>query len=620
MGLRVSRWLPWTLALLLLGGCCYPVREQVDRAVCDLAAHPLDLQPDFAADRPPATMPPAQDTQAPGPPATTPSAGLPASSPIDAGVRPAAAQEPAEREPTPPRPRISFAELLKIPADLPGARAPDLPVLPRSSRENNKPREEAIRRLYPPLPPLGRDPQPVPGPDGHPLSLSDLQALALTNSPLIHQAAAQAKAAEGAAIQAGAYPNPNFGYQSDTAGTSATAGFQGIFLEQLIKTAGKLKLAEAAATMDLLNARLSLRKAQADLATQVRSGYFAVLVAQENMRVSRALVTIADQVYAIQLAQLRVGVAANYEPMQLQVLSMQARAALVLARYRYVSAWKQLAAALGLPALPPTELAGRVDMDIPVFRYDDVLTRTLSNHTDVLTALNGIMKARYNLRLAQVTPIPDVMLHLAIEKDFSMPPFAITHSIQLGVPVPLWDQNRGNIIQAQANLYSAMDDPHRVRDDLTTRLADAFERYADNLVLVDYYRLRILPDQIRVYRAVLERHQDEPDRVSFGDIVTAQQTLATAITTYVSTLGALWQAVADVGGLLQTNDLFQMGPEALPRQCVSSAPELDQLLPLPCAHPCSPLPDPTLKGADGHWPAAQGTAVTPQMPPAENGN
>jgi cobalt-zinc-cadmium efflux system outer membrane protein len=600
---------------LLFGGCCYPVREEADGLVCELAAHPLDLQPGFAADRPPATMPPAEDVHSPAYPGKL-LAGLPASGQIDASVS-QAGREPAELEPGRPGPGTSFLERLKIPAELPGASAPAIPVLPRVNLKDNRPREEAIRRLYPPLPQIGLDLQPAPGPNGSPLTPSDLQALALTNSPLIRQAAALERAAEGAAIQSGAYPNPNFGYQADTVGTGATAGFQGFFIEQLIKTAGKLKLAEAAATMDLLNARLSLRKAQADLATQVRSGYFAVLVAQENVRASRALVTLADQVYGIQIDQLKVGEAASYEPMQLSVLAMQARGALAVARNRYISAWIQLAATLGLPALPPTELAGRVDMQLPVFQFKPVLARVLSSHTDTLTAQNSILKARFNLHLAQVTPIPDVMLHLAVQKDYSMPPFETTYSIQLGVPVPLWDQNKGNIRQAQSNLLNAIDEPHRVRDDLTTRLTDAFERYSNNLILVQYYRERILPDQVRAYLSVLQRHQLEPDKVSFGDIVTAQQTLATAITTYVTTLGALWQAVTDVGGLLQTNDLFQMGPEALPRQCVAPVPELDQLPPLPCSHPCSALPDPGLKGADGRWPAPLPTSATPEMPPAD---
>src|SRR5262249_50085548 len=157
---------------------------------------------------------------------------------------------------------------------------------------------------------------------------------------------------------------------------------------------------------DLDNARLAYRKAEADLATSVRTGYFAALVAQEGIRANRALVKLTDTVFEVMVRQLRGGEVATYEPMQLGGFAAQARAARIASRNAYTLAWKQLAASLGLPALPPTQLAGRVDMPVPLYHYDQVLARVLAGHTDVLTATNGIDKVRYNLRTAQVTPIP----------------------------------------------------------------------------------------------------------------------------------------------------------------------------------------------------------------------
>src|SRR5262249_8621849 len=155
-----------------------------------------------------------------------------------------------------------------------------------------------------------------------------------------------------------------------------------------------------------------------------------------------------------------------------------------------------------------------------------------------------------------------------------------------------------NIRQAQGQLVRAEEEAHRARDDLSSRLAEAFQRYRDNRVLVEYYRNSILPDQVRTYEGVFRRYNTESrtgktaNPPTFGDVVTAQQTLAAAVTTYVTTLGALWTAVVDVANLLQTGDLFQLAPP----ECVAPVPDLAQLPPLPCCHPCSPLPDPALKG------------------------
>jgi hypothetical protein len=46
--------------------------------------------------------------------------------------------------------------------------------------------------------------------------------------------------------------------------------------------------------------------------------------------------------------------------------------------------------------------------------------------------------------------------------------------------------------------------------------------------------------------------------VGFNDVVTAQQTLATIVAFYMQALGDQWQAVVDLAGLLQADDLFGM--------------------------------------------------------------
>jgi cobalt-zinc-cadmium efflux system outer membrane protein len=457
------------------------------------------------------------------------------------------------------------------------------------------------------MPELGADPRPQPGPQGKPLTLADLQNLAMSNSPLIRQAASDVEGAKGAAIQVGAYPNPNFGYQADTAGTSATAGFQGFFLEQTIRTGGKLKLAQAAAAMDLLNSQLALRRAQFDLVTAVRNAYYGVLVAEENIQVAHALAVITDAAYEVFVDQFRLGgLPAAYEPLQLRAQAFQARGALVQARNRYLAGWKQLAATLGLPAMPPTQLAGRADMPLPRFRYDEALARVLGTHTDVLTAQNTLQRSRYNLRLAQVTPVPDVNLHLAVEKDFSMPPFLTTYSIQLGGPLPIWDRNKGNIIQAQGALLRATEQAHQVRDDLTNRLATAFEQYEDNRILLEYYRGRIIPDLVQSYRGIVLRYGGGDVNVGFIDFLNVQQNLVAAYTTYLATLMTAWTSVTGVADLMQINDLYQFGQEP-----ATALPCLEQLQTVPCCHPCSRLPDPALKGANGAWPQVIPEGPTP---------
>jgi cobalt-zinc-cadmium efflux system outer membrane protein len=318
------------------------------------------------------------------------------------------------------------------------------------------------------------------------------------------------------------------------------------------------------------------------LAYQVRTNYFAVLVALESVKINEALYQFANEIYRVQVESVEGGQAAAYEPLQLRPLAIQARFNLVQAQNQYLASWKQLVATLGVRDMPPTELAGRVDMPVPVFEYQAVLARVLTRHTDVLTANNSIQKARFALELAKVTPLPDVTLNVLVQKDYTAPPNLFVHSLQFSVPVPLFDQNLGGIKQAQGLLAQAAAGPDQARNSLTITLADAFNRYetARENVRITMEQVR---DQIRAYRALYERRMRGPmGDVGFGDVVAAQQTLAGYIASYVSALGLQWTAVNDVANLLQTDDLFQIGPTSE----MTPVPDLRQLWPhglVPCS-------------------------------------
>jgi outer membrane protein TolC len=52
--------------------------------------------------------------------------------------------------------------------------------------------------------------------------------------------------------------------------------------------------------------------------------------------------------------------------------------------------------------------------------------------------------------------------------------------LQVGVPLPVFDNSRGNIIAAEAALVRACSEYERARNDLFTSLADIFARYETN--------------------------------------------------------------------------------------------------------------------------------------------
>jgi outer membrane protein, heavy metal efflux system len=589
---RKHAWLG--LALVILAGCYAPVRPEVDALICASALRPIDLQPPIPADA--GLLPSAKDAMLPKTSSFSPANGRPDAQ-LDELLQ-VAFQDQKDLE-MQPKGVPNLVQRLQVPSDLAGSSVPRI-VMPDS--KNKLEYEAAVKKYFPALPDIGPDPQAVLGLEGKPLTLADLQQLAHANSPLLRQAASDIEAARGTMVQAGLYSNPTIGLQGFTPTQSGGPAFGPTFAQN-ITTMGKLKLAQAAAEKDLENAQLAYRKAETDLMASVRTGYFAVLVAQENIRQTRALVTLTDEVYKVQVQQLKGGEAATYEPMQTGVFASQARQALITARNNYTLAWKQLASAMGLPAMPPTQLAGNIrDLPLPKFRYDTALAHVLANHTDVLTALNDIEKARFNLRLAQVNVVPDVNAQVGILNDETQPgPFRVQGNFNVTVAVPVWNLNQGNIRSAQAALMRAVEESHQTRDDLTARVADAYRRYSENFDLLKLYHSDILPFQVQAYRsAVLRHYGGAVGDVAYTDLITAEQYLVTAIGNYLTVLQAQWQAVADLSALLQTNDIFQL---AEGRE-FAEFPDLSHIRELPCCHPCNPLPNDAFKGADLQWPEA----------------
>ena len=236
--------------------------------------------------------------------------------------------------------------------------------------------------------------------------------------------------------------------------------------------------------------------------------------------------------------------------------------------------------------MPPTALAGEVNHQVPRIDFKKALAHVLSNHTDVLTTAATMEKARHNLRLAQVTPVPDLTVGASVINDLGQSgPSRLVSSINVSVPFPVFDQNKGDIRQSQAALLRANEEPHRVQADLTSRFSEAYRRYDENRVVLGMYQKDILPKQVQAFRSSVKRHfGGEVGAVAFNDLVASEQNLVMVIGNYLPVLKAQWQAVVDVSSLLQTDQLFQMANE------VNNAPAIDfeQLLKLPCHHPCSP--------------------------------
>jgi outer membrane protein, heavy metal efflux system len=446
-----------------------------------------------------------------------------------------------------------------LPRDFPGGDAAPLKLPRMDSGATATERLSIVNSLFADLP--GAKVTAIPfDAEGRIMTLTELQDIALQNNPTLRQAVARVEAARGAMIQAGLYPNPTFGYEGDTVGTADTNGYNGGFLTQQFITAGKLGLAQNSAMMEMRAAEFDLRTTRIEVATAVRRLYFSILVEQERIRLYESIQAISDEVYQAQRTLVAGGESALYEPLQLRVLSVLASNNVLTAKNSLAAFWRQIAAAVGTPDLLPATVAGSIEMNVPQIELQQAIEMMLAQNADLTAAQYRISSNQYNLRLQQATPIPDVTVYSALQRDSTSPltPNRTTFNLQVSVPVPVFNRNQGNITTARATLVDADRNYFTVKNQLQADLADAYNRYVTSQTIVTNYRDAILPDQVRVYRATYSRFRIAGQEVDFAQVVVTQQTLVQAVIGYLDAVTGQWQATVDVARLLQVDDLFTM--------------------------------------------------------------
>jgi cobalt-zinc-cadmium efflux system outer membrane protein len=164
-----------------------------------------------------------------------------------------------------------------------------------------------------------------------------------------------------------------------------------------------------------------------------------------------------------------------------------------------------------------------------------------------------LAQGRTNLILQKRMPIPDISTNQYHQYDNAAQTYQF--GLQLGIALPIFDRNQGNIRAAQARIASNGHAIEAVRNDLLSRFAEAYGRYRASTVAAANYRDRVLPSLTQAYAAIVRRDQSEPEKVGFGDIVVAQQNLAQAMQAYQSVLDTQWKAVVDLANITQVDEL-----------------------------------------------------------------
>ncbi len=402
-------------------------------------------------------------------------------------------------------------------------------------------------------------PSPTPG-------LADLIRLSLQRNPSLAQAALDIGAAQGRAFQAGLYPNPTVSARGEELGGRQGPGgliFAPEFSQEIV-TAGKLGLSRAVGQREVRQANLNLVRQRYALFTAVRQAYFDVLTVQHRIEVLSRLLQETTKLFDTAKRFVKpAGELAQADILPVQVEVERLRTELEAAERELAPAWQRLAAVVGAPELPYRGLAGSLEAAVPDYAFEPAREQVLTLHPEIGSAQAGVARAQLALRRAQVEPIPNVTvgagyLRNNIDREDQW-------TFQVGVPIPVFNRNQGNIVAAQAELGRAVRDVERVQNNLINRLATAFGQYVSARQRAARYRA-LLPLAQKSYQTILA---GVPARTQFAveflRVLQAQQTLVTINQEYVRALSDQWRAASEIAGLL----LEEYWPDSILGPCTT---------------------------------------------------
>jgi cobalt-zinc-cadmium efflux system outer membrane protein len=392
--------------------------------------------------------------------------------------------------------------------------------------------------------PPGNDRAPVAAQDG--MRLEELEQMALANNPTMAQVQANLRAAMGLTTQAGLYPNPTLGYYGDEIrGGYLGGGKQGVFVSQTIVLGGKLRAARRVGELEATEMETRGEMQRLRIVSNVRGAFYQVLAAQRLVEVRQNVATLAADSKQTSLQLGNVGQADRPDILQAEVEQERANASVRVSRQNLQASWRTLAAVVGEPDLPVARLEGELEA-IPDLNYDECVATTLLESPEVKLAEQAVERAEASWSQAKRAPIPDLQVTgiLVQSKEplgITPRPTGLQGSAQIGVQVPVFNRNQGNIAAASSEIESAKQELARVKLQLQRDLAGMFRDYDSARVTVQQYKTEILPQEQQAYRMYQTSYQQMA--AAYPPVLLSQRNLFQLEADYLQALENAWQSV-----------------------------------------------------------------------------
>lgn len=402
----------------------------------------------------------------------------------------------------------------------------------------------AFSQGLPPGPAVGeRAPQSAAAAAAEPLSLAKAIELALEGNPEVAAAKRQWEATEGQVLQGRSRPNPELAYSlEDTRSKTRTQSWQ---LNLPVELGGKRAARTKAAEKTREQAQAQLAELQATVRANVAAAYFDVLTAQERLVLARDSAALAKSSTDTVSKRVAAGKVSPVEESKARVAEAGVRVELAQAASEQRNALSRLFALLGRIDAPYTVLEGKAE-NLPSVPSLADLQPLISSAPGVVLARIEVDRRKALTALEQSKRVPDVTVSVGMQHSNETQRNVLLFGVS--VPLPVFDRNQGNLLEALKLEDKARDELQAASVRLHSEVAQGQERLSTITAEVQSLQQDVLPGAKSAYDAATIGFEN--GKFNFLEVLDAQRTYFTAKSQYLKALGEAHRAAADIDRLL----------------------------------------------------------------------
>ena len=404
----------------------------------------------------------------------------------------------------------------------------------------------------------GQRPSTQPSNEGPALTVDRVMATAVATHPRLGAAREMVNAARGTRLTARSWANPSFSVQTEqsdavgTGGTAATARETMTTATLPLEPIFQLRSRAGRASAEVRATEADLRSAKRDIAVRAASVYYEAALAQVRVDGLEEVQTWLDSLVAYTRARVREGAAAEVDFIRLQVEQDRAGTDLAFAAVDRARSRGELTSLIGTDSfrIDPAVAATVFQSGTPAVTTLETLTAIArARRPEIAAARERVTAAGFGVSVERNTVIREVGVMAGV-KDM-----AGTRSLVAGLslPLPIFNQNRGEIQRAEAQRRIAAFDREIV------------ERQVVADVRASYTAAATLEAHASKIDGVMLRRAEESRRIAEGayregatsltQVLDVARSLVEARETYYRALFARNKSLIDLNAAIGSDDI-----------------------------------------------------------------